>query len=96
MLVEKAEVEELLGTKITDEQFSEALAFARKKQKYIYQQEKRTIVLQHWYLVKLTEEYVRNLSFSKFTTDLCRILHDMEREYSININCQSTPTTSIL
>ena len=61
-IVEKREVEELLGCEITDEQFEQAL--------------------QHWYLVKLTEEYVRNLAFSKFTMDLCSALRDMEKECS--------------
>ena len=65
-IVEKGEVEELLGCEITDEQFEQALKYARHKQKYIYQREQRKVVLQHWYLVKLTEEYVRNLAFSKF------------------------------
>lgn len=78
-IVEKREVEELLGCEITDEQFEEALKYARHKQEYIYQRERRQVVLQHWYLVKLTEEYVRNLAFSKFTMDLCRTLHDMEK-----------------
>lgn len=51
-----------------------------------------SIVLQHWYLVKLTEEYVRSLAFSKFTMDLCRTLQDMEKEHPI-IN-QSAPTNN--
>ena len=72
-IVEKREVEELLGCEITDEQFEEALKYARHKQE---------VVLQHWYLVKLTEEYVRSLAFSKFTMDLCSALRDMEKECS--------------
>ena len=80
--VKKTEVEELLGCKITDEQFNEALTYAKHKQEYIYQREHRQVVLQHWYLVKLTEEYVRSLAFSKFTMDLCRTLIDMEKECS--------------
>ena len=79
-IVEKKEVEELLGCEITDEQFEEALKYARHKQEYIYQRERRQVVLQHWYLVKLTEEYVRSLAFSKFTMDLCRTLQDMEKD----------------
>ena len=66
-IVEKREVEELLGCEITDEQFEQALKYARHKQEYIYQREQREVVLQHWYLVKLTEVYVRSLAFSKFT-----------------------------
>ena len=54
-IVEKREVEELLGCTITDEQFEEALKYARHKQAYIYQREPRAVVMQHWYLVKLTE-----------------------------------------
>ncbi|MCD7824580.1 MAG: hypothetical protein LUH14_01210 [Clostridiaceae bacterium] len=82
-IVKKEEVEELLGSRITDEQFDEALEYATKKQAYIYKREPRAIVLQHWYLVKLTEEYVRSLAFSKFTMDLCRSLRDMEKEHSV-------------
>lgn len=89
-IVEKKEVEELLGCEITDEQFEEALKYARHKQEYIYQRERRQVVLQHWYLVKLTEEYVRSLAFSKFTMDLCGTLRDMEKEHSIRN--QSAPT----
>lgn len=87
-IVEKKEVEELLGCEITDEQFEEALKYARHKQEYIYQREHRLVVLQHWYLVMLTEEYVRSLAFSKFTMDLC----SMEKEHPI-IN-QSAPTNN--
>lgn len=82
-IVKKVEVEELLGCEITDEQFDEALKYAKHKQEYIYQREKRPVVLQHWYLVKLTEEYVRSLAFSKFTMDLCRTLCDMEKEHPV-------------
>lgn len=89
-IVEKEEVEQLLGCKITDEQFEEALEYASRKQEYIYKREQRTVVLEHWYLVKLTEEYVRSLAFSKFTMDLCRTLRDMEKEHSIRN--QSAPT----
>lgn len=89
-MVEKREVEELLKYKITDKQFEEALWYAKRKQEYIYNQEHRLVVLQHWYLVKLTEEYVRSLAFSKFTMDLCSALCDMEKEHSTK--SQSAPT----
>lgn len=82
-VVNKREVEELLGCVITDEQFNEALEYARRKQEYIYNRERRAVVLQHWYLVKLTEEYARSLAFSKFTMDLCNALRDMEKERPI-------------
>lgn len=80
--VKKEEVEKMLGGVITDSQFAEALENARKKQEYIFQQEKRPVILQHWYLVKLVEEYVISLGFSKFTMDLCRTLSNMEKEHS--------------
>lgn len=79
--MEKREVEELLGYSITDSQFEEALECAQRKQEYIYQRENSSTVLQHWYLVKLTEEYVRSAAFSKFTMDLCRELRNMEKEH---------------
>lgn len=81
--VERAEVEGLLGYGISDDRFQEALAFARRKQEYIYSREPRPAVLQHWYLVKLTEEYARSLAFSEFTMELCGILRDMEKEHSV-------------
>lgn len=81
--VGKEEVEELLGFTITDEAFEKALGYARKKQAYIYSREQRTVVLQNWYLTKLTEEYVRNLALQEFTMGLCRNLADMEKEHSI-------------
>ena len=87
-IVEKEEVEQMLRCEITDEQFEEALKYAKHKQEYIYQQEQSSVVLQHWYLVKLTEEYVRSLAFSKFTMDLYRT--GMEKEHSIKN--QSAPT----
>ena len=52
----------------------------KKKQDYIYKQEKRAVVMQRWYLVKLIEEYVRSLEFSKLTMDLCKKCDDMEKE----------------
>lgn len=89
-VVKREEVEDLLGFEITDEQFNEALEYAKRKQEYIYEREHRAVVLQHWYLVKLTEEYVRSLALSKSTMDLCRTLRDMEKEHPAN--CQSAPT----
>lgn len=82
--VRKEEVQELLGFDISDEQFEEALGCAQRKQRYIYSREARPITLQHWYLVKLTEEYVRSNAFSRFTMDLCRTLFDMEKEHQFN------------
>lgn len=73
--IEKREVEELISCIISDSQFEEALNYATSKQAYIYKQEPRQVVLQHWYLVQLTGEYVRNLAFSKFTMDLCEELY---------------------
>lgn len=90
--VKKQEVEGLLGYVLTDDEFLKALEYAGKKQRHIYKQEKRAVVLQRWYLVKLTEEYVRSLAFSKFTMDLCKMLNDMEKEHSAN--CQSAHTNN--
>lgn len=78
--IKKAEVEEMLGGTITDRLFDQALRYAKQKQEYIYKNEKREVVLERWYLVKLTEEYARNLVFSKFTMDLCQELCNMEKE----------------
>lgn len=78
--VMKQEVEEQLGAEISEEQFEEALQYAKHKQEYIYKRYKSPVVLQHWYLVILTKEYVRNLAFSRFTMDLCATLRNMEKE----------------
>ncbi len=82
--VTKQEVEEQLGAGISDEQFKEALRYAKHKQEFICKREKSPVVLQHWYLVILTKEYVGNLEFSRFTMDLCRTLRDMEKEHLFN------------
>ena len=77
----KMEVEQLLGCPITDEQYIEAFKYAKDKQEYIYKQEHRVAVMQRWYLVKLIEEYVRSLEFSRLTMDLCKKRDDLEKEY---------------
>ncbi len=92
-VVNKEEVEELLGCVITDEQFNEALEYAKRKQEYIYERECRAIVMQHWYLIKLTEEFVRSLAFSNFTMDLCMELRNMEKEH-LTHSCKGAPTAN--
>ena len=77
----KQEVEAMLGTQVDEEMFNKALSMAKAKQIYIYNQENRQVVLQDWYLVTLTKEYVISLAFSKFTMDLCEALKDMEKEH---------------
>lgn len=94
--VRKEEVEELLGFSITDEQFLEALEYAKRKQTYIFERDERAVVMQHWYLVKLTEEYVRSLALSKFTMDLCRRITDMEKEHQVNKNLGAPQDTHII
>lgn len=90
--IKKEELEGLLGCSITEGQFAEALACAVRKQAYIYEYDKRPVVLQKWYLMKLTEEYVRNLAFSEHTMDLCRKIRNMEKEHPAKSNCQSALT----
>ncbi len=80
MRVTRSEVEEILCCKISNELFEKALKEARQKQKYIYFVEHRAVVLQHWYLVKLTEEYVRILAFADLTEDICK-MRNMEKEH---------------
>ena len=87
---------EVLGRKITDEQFIEAFKYAKDKQEYIYKQERRAAVMQRWYLVKLIEEYVRSLEFSKLTMDLCKKRDDMEKEYPAYNNAKVLRTATIL
>ncbi|MBR1741370.1 MAG: hypothetical protein IJ733_05780 [Lachnospiraceae bacterium] len=87
----KKEVEELLNVQITDQQFSEAYKCAVHKQRYIFQQEKRREVKEHWYLVELIKEYVISLAFQEFTLDLCR-MNNMEKEHLPKRT--GTPTTN--
>ena len=82
--IRKEEVQELLGSGISDEQFEEALGCARRKQQYIYSRGAEPAALQRRYLVKLTEEYVRSNALSRFTVSLCRTLFDMEKEHQFN------------
>ena len=84
MEVTKQEEEELLGCEIGDGLFKDALAYAKRKQQYSYEREKRPVILQHWYLVKLTEECVRDLTFSKYTMDLCETRNNIEKEHLVN------------
>lgn len=50
--VEKREVEELLGAEISEDLFQKALEYAKRKQAYIFLRENRSVVMEHWYLVK--------------------------------------------
>lgn len=70
--ISKPELEALFGNSITDSIFEEAVNSARCKQAYIYQHSKREEVLQRWYLLELIKEYVKSITFSRFTMDLCR------------------------
>lgn len=90
MQIEKKEVERLLGCDITDTQFEEALGFAERKQEHIYKHGGKPIVLQPWYLARLTEEYVRALAFSQLTMDLCMEFCNMEKEHQTR--SQGAPT----
>ncbi len=92
----KMEVEQLLGCHITDEQYIEAFKYAKDKQDYIYKQEKRATVMQHWYLVKLIEEYVQSLEFSRLTMDLCKKRDDMKKECLTFNNVKTLSTATIL
>lgn len=81
--MEKKDVEALLKCSISDEMYREALESARRKQRYIFSQEHRVVVLQDWYLLQLTKEAVISLTFQKFTRDLCETLRNMEKERQI-------------
>lgn len=87
--VEKKKVEELLGTEISEDLFHKALEYAKRKQAYIFSRENRSVVMEHWYLVKLTEECARSIAFSWFTMALCEELSNMKREPGIS---HSSPT----
>lgn len=90
--VQKEDVEKLLGCEITESLFQEALKLASGKQAYIFERDGSPVALQDWYLVKLTEEYVRSLALSKYTVDLCSELVDMEKEHLTK--SQGAPTST--
>ena len=69
--VSKSRVEEMLGSKITNQQFADALASAERKQAYIYQTTGNPVALQEWYLEKLTQEYVLSLELTRVTMEAC-------------------------
>lgn len=79
----------MLKRTVPDGLFEKALGYARNKQDYIYNKEKRSVVLEDWYLIQLTKEYVIALEFSRFTEELCRKLN-MEKEHSAS--SMSAPT----
>lgn len=79
--IRKEDVENLLGCRITDNQFAEALGYAARKQEILYKRRGNPEVLHRGYLIKLTEESVRSLALSRFTMDLYRNLCNMEKEH---------------
>lgn len=79
--ISKTRLETMLGSSITDSMFKEALNCARQKQAYIYQREKREEVLQGWYLLELTKEYIKSIALSKLTLELCKEACKIKEEY---------------
>lgn len=90
----KADVEELLGFEINDEVFEIALGYAKRKQKYLLEHYESKAPAESWYLCKLTEEFVHSILLSEETLDLCRFMHNIEKEHLAK--SQGTPTASIL
>ena len=76
--VRKEEVEALLHSQVTNKEFDIAVKKARKKQQYIYDQTKRSVVLEDWYLVKLAEEFILSDRLSNLTADICEMLREKE------------------
>lgn len=66
------QVEKQLGCKIPEELYQEAFTCAKKKQSYLYNQEKRGVIKEDWYLILLIKEYIGNLAFSQYTFSLCQ------------------------
>ena len=75
--ISKEQIEKLVGHAISDARFKEALECAARKQACAYENEKNPVVLQDWYLAKLTEEcvqsslwsYIRNCAIWKRAPD---------------------------
>ncbi|MGO5158723.1 MULTISPECIES: hypothetical protein [unclassified Bilifractor] len=70
---QKTEAEALLQTEISKELFDQALERAKRKQNRIYESTNRACVKDEWYLLQLTVEAVRDITFEEYTWALCNM-----------------------
>jgi hypothetical protein len=90
----KVDVEELLGFEIEDDVYEIALSYAKRKQRRLLENHESKAPAETWYLCKLTEEYVHSILLSEATLDLCKLMHNIEKEHLAK--SRSTPTAPIL
>lgn len=94
MQVTKEEVEGVLRRKVDESLFDEALSYAKKKQTHSYENERRPVLLSHWYLVQLTADCVVALAFQRYTMDLCDMRSNIEKERPVKD--QVTPNSNYI
>ena len=70
--VTREEVESWCGCAVDECLFESALEHARHKQRYLFKQTGRSVIMQHWYLVQLTAEYAGSLALMEYTEALVR------------------------
>ncbi len=77
----KEEVEGFLEGIITDEEFAYAMEYGIRRQRIIYDLEKREEVLDKDYLVRLISEHVLIQRLSDLTVTICKTVYNMEKEH---------------
>ncbi len=82
----KEEVEAALEGAITDEEFAYALEYASRRQRIIYDLEKRAEVLEKDYLVRLVSEHILIQRLSDLTVTICKTVYNMEKEHPFKKN----------
>lgn len=76
----KDDVEKLLGYKISDRLYKEALTHAKRKQAFLLKRYESKAPAEPWYLAKLTKECIHSILLCKETVDLCRFVYNIEKE----------------
>lgn len=66
------ELENWMNGTVSEQMFGNALEHAKHKQRYLFEQTGNEAVMQHWYLVQLTAEYVSSLTLSEYTMTLIK------------------------
>ena len=70
--VTREEVESWCGCAVDERLFKTALEHAAHKQRYLFKQTGRPVIMQHWYLVQLTAECASSLALTEYTKALVR------------------------
>lgn len=77
----KESIEDMLGFKVSDEDYKRAEERAMSKQKRIFESTKNEDVLKASYLKQLIYEAVREMRFTQISLDVCELIEDMKKEH---------------